>query len=197
MKTTLLIGIISAIVLTILLYVLSFLFKKRGQTRSATIIIFALSVVALSFACRPMVQSIYDINNVYKKTSDYIGVAETALAIVDGYIDHRLSPTEAIAARTAINLVCPKVGRHLDAADLTGKYLSEIAAGPLRDAIEISSWDSFWGSLTWVLVLSIIVEVLFCLTIGGRIRSRDSVASGNQANITSRRGRRSTPRTIR
>ena len=194
--TTLLIGIICAIILTLLLYFLSFIFKKNGKTKTATFIVLAVSIIALSFACRPLVQSIYDVNNVYQKTRDYIGIAETALALVDDQIDHRLSSTEAVAARTAINLVYPKIGKHLDAADLTGKNLSEIAAGPLRDAIEVSSWDNLWISLTWVLVLSIIIEVFFCLTVGGQSRQRDSGHPHRQPN-TPQRGHRSAPRTIK
>lgn len=195
MKTTLLIGIVSAIILTALLYLLSFVFKKKGQPRSATFIVIAISLITLSFACRPVVQSIYDINNVYQKTNDYIGVAETALALVDEKIDHRLTNAEAVAVRTAINLMYPSIGKYLDAADLSGKKLSEIAAGPLRDAIEISSWDDFWSSITWVLVLSIVIEVLFCLTVGGQSRSRNGSTS---TRINSTRGtHRSTPRTIK
>lgn len=196
MKTTLLIGIVSAIILTILLYFLSFIFKKRGKTRTATFIVVAISIVSLSFACKPVVQSIFDINNVYEKTDEYIGVAETALSIVDSRINHKLTATEAVAARTAIKLVYPQIGKHLDAASLTGKNLSEIAAGPLRDAIEISSWDDLWSSLTWVLVLAIIIEVLFCLTIGGESRSRGDAAPNRQQRAP-RRGHHSTPRTIK
>lgn len=195
MKTTLLIGIISAIILTVLLYLLSFVFKKKGQPRSATFIVMAISVITLSFAFRPVVQSIYDINNVHKKTNDYIGIAEAALAFVDEQIDHRLTNAEAVTARTAINLVYPKIGKHLEAADLTGKNLSEIAAGPLRDAIEISSWDNFWTSITWVLVLSIVIEVLFCLTVGGQSRSRNGSTSTRA--MSTRGAHRSTPRTIK
>lgn len=196
MKTALLIGIISAIILTFLLYLLSCVIKKKGKTRTATFIVVAISIISLSFACKPVVQSIYDINNVYKKTNDYIGIAETALSFVDDQINHKLTTTEAIAAQTAINFVYPKVGKHLEAADLTGKSLSEIAAGPLRDAIEINSWDDLWSSLTWVVVLSIVIEVLFCLTIGGESRSRNNTSPHRQPHAA-RRSLHSTPRTIK
>lgn len=196
MKTTLLIGIISAIILTLLLYLISFAIKKRGKTRTATFIVIAISIISLSFACKPVVQSINDIKDVYKKTEDYIGVAEVALSIVDDHIEHKLSAAEAVLLQKTINHLYPKTGKHLDATDLTGKSLSEIAAGPLRKAIEISSWDNFWSSITWVLVLSIVIEVLFCLTIGGESRSKNKSTPDRQMR-TPRRGHHSTPRTIK